>query len=81
MFEGAAGGSGDEKSSIQSNGSLKVVDRVVMPDVTLKSETLKSSSKPLQIIYTILLLSKSAEKLKLFTSQLVTSLPSCLAKK
>lgn len=43
VFEGAA------KSSIQSNGSLEnVVERVVMPDVTLKSDTLKSSSNPLR---------------------------------
>lgn len=40
---------GAAKSSIQSNGSLEnVVERVVMPDVTLKSDTLKSSSKPLR---------------------------------
>jgi hypothetical protein len=40
---------GPPKSSRQSNGSLEnVVDRDVALDVTLKSETLKSSSKPLQ---------------------------------
>lgn len=44
VFAGAA------KSSRQSKGSLeKVVERVVLPDVNLKSDTLKSSSKPLQI--------------------------------
>lgn len=49
MFVAVTGFVGAIKSSTRSKGSLEnVVDRVVLPDVTLKSDTLKSSSKPLE---------------------------------